>query len=629
MKIITNKFYGLFLILAVALFTGCKPPKEVVIEEQVALQLTVDKRVIRADGLDTLQMSVTNNGISVQEECTFHVVAPETILKDGRFFTSKVGEYELYALYKGKYKSEVIRVEAVALSLILNASSEKIVADGEQEVTLNVSWEGKDITSECALYLLQGEEKTLLDSPRFKTEKAGKYQFQATFRGYTSNIFEVEALPLTLILKGSKNEIKADGIEEVKFNVTTDGKDISSLCQIFLLKGEQETLVENGVFKTNQHGKYKFQAIYKSYRSNVFEVNVTEIIPEKPIELTATTREIPADGKTEAHFSVTQGGEDVTSKCKIYWWGGAVQEPVLLLGTSFKTKRAGEYNFKATMGELVSAEIVVRAIESDLPSEAGVLFVHGVTKDKGWYDVNKKKDGRGPDGLLCWAAACANGLQWWQENYAAAGLSLPNGVPSGVGEKWELKIFEEFMANWTNRGAHPDMGFAWYFSGENRASNCSVCSQPKPNSGAYLKSIYDQLDNTWKDGYTRSVRGYSTWGDNGDKNEDPLKIFSRHIIRALKEGIVVLDINPGFSTAHAITLWGCEYGADGLIRYLYITDSDDLIHTPLVPRRPVLHKFEVAKASNGKRIVGIKGTTYKPFVEIQNYYTLRAFPITK
>ncbi len=626
MKTISCKIWGI-LLLFVLFAVGCNPPAPEVEEQTPAVELVADKFVIRADGLDTVQLSVKVNGEEKKEECTFHIVTPEQTLKNGRFSTSKVGEYEVYALYKGQYKSNTLRIEAVALSLILNGSSDKVVADGEQQITFDVAWEGKDITSECEIRLLQQETYAVVEGGAFKTETPGKYQFQAVFRGYASNVFEVEALPLTLVMKASKEKIKADGKEEVTFSVMADDKDVSAQCQIYLIKATSATLLENGVFKTTTAGKYKFQAVYKNYRSNLLTVEA-EVFVEQPIKLQASKQEIVADGKSEIVFQVLQGGVDVTAKSEIYWSSGVGTQPVLLSGTSFKTKRPGDYTFYAVMGSLKSEEIIVKATAESLPTQAGTLFARGVTKDKGWYDVNKKKDGRTRDGLLCWAASCANVLQWWQDVYTAAGYTIPANTPSGVGKEYELKIFEEFLDNWDNCGASSFIGCRWYFTGQNDAASYSIFSQPKPGSGAYLKDVYEKIKNEWGSDYSMTTGGYRTWGDGSGQKEDCLRLFSRLIIQALKDGIVVLDINPGFSGSHAITLWGCEYDAQGLIRYMYVTDSDDLIDTPSAPRVPVLHRFEVIKSPKGTREVGFKGMEYKPlFVEIQNFDTLRAFPL--
>ena len=69
--------------------------------------------------------------------------------------------------------------------------------------------------------------------------------------------------------------------------------------------------------------------------------------------------------------------------------------------------------------------------EPELPQQPAegksIVFVEGVTSASGWYDVNKMGDGTlNGDVNMCWAAASANMIQWWQDRYVAAGKSLPS-----------------------------------------------------------------------------------------------------------------------------------------------------------------------------------------------------------
>lgn len=262
------------------------------------------------------------------------------------------------------------------------------------------------------------------------------------------------------------------------------------------------------------------------------------------------------------------------------------------------------------------------------PGKAGQLWARGVSREQGWYDVNKKKDGRGADGLLCWAASASCMLQWWMDDYERNGHSLPAGLRRGKGENYELKIFEEFMANWTNEGASAFVGCRWYLSGENVAATYSNFARLTGSAGGQLRSIYEPVSHRMGSDYARHIGGYSTWDTGSGRTEPALEIFSKLILQALSEGIVSLDINPAFSGSHAITLWGCEYNEQGIITHMYITDSDDLIDNFRAPRTPILHRFELASSPREPRVVGLLGMRYKKFVQIQTFDTLRGYPVS-
>ena len=85
------------------------------------------------------------------------------------------------------------------------------------------------------------------------------------------------------------------------------------------------------------------------------------------------------------------------------------------------------------------------------PPQTGVVFAEGVTRNSGWYDVNKKGDGRtGKDGVMCWAAVCANMLEWWQDRYKEQYGALPETAITGPGKEYELAIFEIYQTHWEN-----------------------------------------------------------------------------------------------------------------------------------------------------------------------------------
>lgn len=362
--------------------------------------------------------------------------------------------------------------------------------------------------------------------------------------------------------------------------------------------------------------------------------------------LTADKQSLIADAKDKVVLTFTYNGEQLQGGYQ-YIINGV---PHTLVDGAFATDKAGVYEVYILYKEKHKSNALRLTAQAARPTtppqteveqptppagrevvlgKAGTLFAYGVSRESGWYDVNKKGDGRGSDGLMCWAAAASTALQWWQDVYTKSGYQLPDGVANGVGVEYELRIFELFKSNWDNLGATSSIGCHWYFTGENKGINAVGYARPKPNSGGYLRQVYERIIGLWGNDFSEETKGYRTW-DTGsaDQSKPAIEVFSRLILKALQEGVVLLDVNPGYSGAHAITLWGCEYNEQGIITKMYITDSDDLIKTPKAPRYPILHEFELAQSPSTRepRVVGLRGMSYKPFVQIQNFETLRAFP---
>ena len=242
------------------------------------------------------------------------------------------------------------------------------------------------------------------------------------------------------------------------------------------------------------------------------------------------------------------------------------------------------------------------------PPQDGIIFAEGVTRNSGWYDVNKKEDGRtGKDGLMCWAAACANMLQWWQDRYAERYGELPAGVPDGPGKEYELAIFEVYQTDWDNYyGSEVYYGIPWYLSGEDLTQNAMYVAKPlKP--GGYFAAQWPTIEPQICNPYTYEVNGYSTWGDGWDvdQSKQAIDIFSALVIDAIDNGMASISIRIGYSVMHSLTLWGYELNEQGRVKKVYVTDSDDLIKTPHAPRVQLMQEYEVVEMKD--REIGIKG----------------------
>ena len=259
--------------------------------------------------------------------------------------------------------------------------------------------------------------------------------------------------------------------------------------------------------------------------------------------------------------------------------------------------------------------------------QQGAVFAKGVSKEKGWYDVNKKRDGlTGDDAVLCWAAVSANMLEWWQDRYREVNGSLPTGAVSGPGQSYELAIFELFQRDWVNtHGSQVYYGIPWYFTGENLAANATNVAKPKPGTGGFYKDQWAEISPIMGENYVYPIEAYSTWGDGWgvDMSRDPLEVFTTYVVDAISNGVASISIQTGYSSFHAQTLWGYELNEQGMVNKVYVTDSDNQISRPNEPRESILSCFDVVRKA-GTRDIGITGA-YGNFNMISQIIPFRGY----
>ena len=264
--------------------------------------------------------------------------------------------------------------------------------------------------------------------------------------------------------------------------------------------------------------------------------------------------------------------------------------------------------------------------EPDVPQQgSSIVFVDGVTVDSGWYDVNKMGDGTlNGDINMCWAAASANMIQWWQDRYVAAGNSLPKSAVSGpgtvyvasAGREYELALMDMYHSEWNNdKGCHTAESIPWYFEGVNYGETASAGSQAYPlTDGGYWKDIwpevyphlyheYTYMFGWYVDLYTSEFTAYEHWG-NGTSlyGVERHRKFSDFIVQFVDRGIasMAITLNPNGGLHHATTVWGYEIdNVSGLVTRLWITDSDDQISEP---KQQLLNEYQVSYSPGDKFI---------------------------
>ncbi len=310
--------------------------------------------------------------------------------------------------------------------------------------------------------------------------------------------------------------------------------------------------------------------------------------PEGPLELTTADNRtsLVADGKDKVEFIVHQGGVDVTAECEINKkYNGIFDTPIK--GHVFTSTTTGTFVFYATKDGKQSNSIQITAYQGEETDENGDLisgskFCRNVTKQSGWFDVNKNWQ---QDQLLCWAAASSNMLQWWLEDLERKGYEIPASVPFGQGGGYSLRIFQEFVDCWTDYMNSSDFGISWFLKGGGMewASGNGYSAPTKKGhvaDGGYFKGVLPQDE---EDAFFASefVIPYGAWSNweydvkQGVHNDDATrwKRFSELILRLLDEGAVALSVD-----SHETTLWGCDV-KDRLVTRVYITNSDDKITT--------------------------------------------------
>lgn len=181
-------------------------------------------------------------------------------------------------------------------------------------------------------------------------------------------------------------------------------------------------------------------------------------------------------------------------------------------------------------------------------------MVKGVSESKGWYDADKAG---AQESELCWAAAAANTIAWWQDRHPDTHSQTE--APKGT-DVWEL-----MRKGMNNRPGSPQGGVNWWF-------NHSL--QPGPMGGG---------DNTKGGFYATVMNGKPL---QTELLRAPLFGSDLTLSERLKELIqggnaLCLAIQPVKdrqmqSGSHWISLWGIDYDEEKkLVTRVYVTDPDD------------------------------------------------------
>ena len=460
----------LILLFAVLGFVSCQTDKPETELKQITLYS--DNTEIFANGTQSVTFTVKSENKDITSECTIYTSSDNTPLNGYQFKTMVAGTYKFYAKC-GEAVSNEIEVVAKEVTpdtrvIELTASTTSLYVN--ETVTFTVKCNGEVLTEQSQIYNAAGN--TPIEGNTFTTSTAGEYTFYAINGEDKSNNIVVtfnEEPQIDVVLTVDNQTIVADGEAKATFTVTADGNDVTSQSEIIV---NGENALENNIFSTTEAGEYSFCAVYEGFYSNTVKVTATEVpVVDIPLEITASKTTITANGSDYTQFTVTSEGTDMTSDVTI-----RIKDGGSLNGSIFSTITAGTYIFYATYGNSVSNEITITA-EAAPSTGTSVVFAEGVTLTSGWYDVNKIGDGsQNGDINMCWAAASANRIEWWQDRYEAAGKTLPSTAVRGkgtvfndyAGRTYELALMDIYHDDWNNmRGGNVTTGIAWYFEGRN------------------------------------------------------------------------------------------------------------------------------------------------------------------
>lgn len=587
-------------------------PEEPQLEGPIFLTASTD--TIVANGIDAVNFTAIQDSVDVTSSVKFFV--NDNIIESNVFSTESSGDYVVYAKKNDTiisneisfYAKEYVEPE---IPIVIAASTDTIIADGIDAIIFTVTEGKRNITNNIDIYV-NGNK---IEGNKFSTTTAGEYSAYAKRDDVTSNeisfyakeVEEPEEPEKPIELFASKTNIIADGIDAATFTVKQNNIDVTSEVEIFV-NGNK---IDGNSFTTTTAGNYNVNAKKGELVSNELNIIAEEYIePEKPIELSASTTSITANGTDVISFTVIQDGDNVTDQSEIYVNNN------LITGNQFSTFTPGTYTAYAKKNEVISNEISFTA-EAGSDTGTTIVFAEGVTVNSGWYDVNKVGMGENGDINMCWAASCSNIIQWWQDRYVAAGNTLPANAVTGPGANgtYQLALMDMYHSLWDNsRGGSIAMGIEWYFNGRNieqYASPGSIAVPLDENSGGYYEDIWESqiLPNTFHD-YVHvivpgtiefdnlisiDVNNYTVWGGgSGLSGIDRLKKFSDLVVEYMSRGMMSLTIslNANGGLMHATTLWGYEIdNATGLLTKVWLTDSDDL---ETEPKTEILHECTVS-----------------------------------
>ena len=184
------------------------------------------------------------------------------------------------------------------------------------------------------------------------------------FAPFVKFTFEQE---LPIVLKGSKQIVKADGSDIIRFSVKQGGNYVTGKTKIYVEQYEGSTIISTTVlndttFATSNVGTYRAYAKKDDLTSN--NVEFTSVYP---IVLTADKTTIIADGNDAVTFTLMQNDIDVTTaEGTVIYVGNNV------ITNTFATSTMGTYMAYATRDGIRSNGIEITVNDKNYDGSEGV-----------------------------------------------------------------------------------------------------------------------------------------------------------------------------------------------------------------------------------------------------------------
>ncbi|MHC3671223.1 IdeS/Mac family cysteine endopeptidase [Streptococcus suis] len=244
-------------------------------------------------------------------------------------------------------------------------------------------------------------------------------------------------------------------------------------------------------------------------------------------------------------------------------WAQGITPPSMGQGGDFKKEVTGEF------------------IEYTMPYEAG----------KGYYDANKSLDASLEDLNLCFAAVSSNMLHWWLEQnkeYVERYISEKYGADLGQ-QDYSLTDIRRYTDSFENQQNSRIFNLFKAYYGRRLNGFVSdalvdlfINGYPPKNQGGVNLENPDLVPDK-RGGFFHEVFKEKILTDrmfSGDY------LYFGNLVRNNLEnqGLLGLTYRTFGTTTHIVTVWGAEYDDKGLIRAVYITDSDDQ-HDPIGLKR--------------------------------------------
>lgn len=188
-------------------------------------------------------------------------------------------------------------------------------------------------------------------------------------------------------------------------------------------------------------------------------------------------------------------------------------------------------------------------------------WAKGVNADSGWHDADKSMQN---DTKLCWAAAAANLIAWWQDLHP----HVESESPKGIDEVWA-----KFRASFQDGGGETLHSLRWWFSGGNLPGAMRRTEEGQKAGNYYSEMMRNYLDT-----------GHSFPGTDLIQ-EEPKTNMSERLKELLTSGYGIgigirrIDENKKILPHwHMLSLWGIDYDdKKQCVTRVYLTDSDDVL----------------------------------------------------